>query len=637
MEMTNEQKKALALARARASAAATEEPSVGVGEDVVRGGAAGLGRGVISIAGLPGDIREISTNVLGPFFKDKLGMDFGPEPQRPEGVPDIFKSSNELTEMAADSIRPAPSVSQLVTGEKPQTFLEYEPQTRAGKFARTAGEFAPGAVAGPGGWLTKGATTFGAAGLSEGLGQASEGTALEAPARVAGAVFGGLAGHRLVTRPTANDTIRKALPKNFSDYRALGDEAMVLDASPSTVGLAQGVTVTPGRHKDLIVGELNTREAGRSNRLLADVDTAIGRGRDADLVKQHIGETAQRRAGPMYEMAKRNAPTLPQDLRDMLNIQLTGEAEKLTKDARVRYLKEFDNLDDALVAGSPELVADRLHSMRKGYDKQIVHDPRVYDGLSSADKAEQSVLKDWRKTVDDILKNRFPGFREADEVVSKSKRMQEDVDYGRNALEGGKYASTPEKFAVDMKGRDKAMVGSGMKHDIRVSMGTQANDLPALRKKVGGENDFNREKLAAIFGQDAVDKMAGGVKREEVFSRNFADIDRNSQTYQRKEAADLVRGTDPPKITGQETFAGMGLKGIAALLNSVVKGTKTATTQPARDELVRILTTKGATGEAFMRSIQAAPGPMGGALTRAIANALLATTDARIGEGRVGR
>lgn len=617
-----------------------KEPSVGVGEDFARSTAAGLGRGVISIAGTPGDLEQLGLGAAN-WIRAQMGL----EPAKEYMLPfDIAKpkaeTTDDLTGMVADAIRPAPSVSQLVTGEKPQTFLEYDPQYWTGKFGRTFGEFAPAVAAGPGRMGVKLASTAGAAGASEGAGQVTEGTVAEPFARLGGAVIGSLAGHRLTVRPTANDLVRRAIPNDLSEYRALGPEAMVLDASPSMVGHAQGVAVTPGGQKDLIVNALRTREAGRSNRLLADVDTAVGRGYDADLVKKQIDETAQKKAAPKYAAAKQNAPALPPDLGHNLNIQLTGAAEKLPAEARIRYLKEFDNLDDALMAGSPELVADRLHNMRKGYDKQIVHDPRAYDALSSADKAAQDVLKDWRKTVDDILKNRFPGFREADDIVSKAKRMQEDVDYGRSALDGGKYATTPEKFVADMKGRDTAMVGAGMKHDIRVALGTQTNDLPALRNKVGGDNDFNRTKLASVFGQDAVDTMAGGVKREETFSRNYADIDRNSQTYQRKEAADMVRGTDPPKVTGQETAAGLTLKGVAAVVNALLKGTKTAASQPARDELVRILTTKGAAGEALMRSIQAAPGPLNGATTRAIVNALLSTTEARIGrapDGRAGR
>jgi hypothetical protein len=34
-------------------------------------------------------------------------------------------------------------------------------------------------------------------------------------------------------------------------------------------------------------------------------------------------------------------------------------------------------------------------------------------------------------------------------------------------------------------------IGEGKKHDVRAVMGTQSNDLPMLRKKVGGEQGLS--------------------------------------------------------------------------------------------------------------------------------------------------
>lgn len=78
------------------------------------------------------------------------------------------------------------AVEQNVTGPLPQ------PKTTAGEYARTIGEFAPGAVLGPGG-VVKNLTKFGVAPAiaSETAGQATEGTKAEPFARLAGALLAG--------------------------------------------------------------------------------------------------------------------------------------------------------------------------------------------------------------------------------------------------------------------------------------------------------------------------------------------------------------------------------------------------------------------------------------------------------------
>jgi hypothetical protein len=89
----------------------------------------------------------------------------------------------------------------------------HEPQTTAGKYAGTVGEFAgnPFSYVGPGGVAAKLGTAVRGAIGSEAAGQAAEGTALEGAARFAGGVLGGVSGGlaRKMVSPTPTLT-----PKN---------------------------------------------------------------------------------------------------------------------------------------------------------------------------------------------------------------------------------------------------------------------------------------------------------------------------------------------------------------------------------------------------------------------------------------
>ena len=153
----------------------------GAGMDLLRSGASGVARGATELAALPDTVGGGLDWVY-----EKLGLI--PEGAR-ENVPTV-----------RGAIRGASSA--LTSGG-----TDYEPQTTPGDYAQTVGEFVGGgAGAKPGilGGL-----------LSEGAGQATEGTSLEPWARIAGGIAGGIAG---TPRPT-NAPVRN--PNSAAGQRAI--------------------------------------------------------------------------------------------------------------------------------------------------------------------------------------------------------------------------------------------------------------------------------------------------------------------------------------------------------------------------------------------------------------------------------
>lgn len=145
----------------------------GVGTDVLKSGAAGLAKGAIGLAGLPGDAANLLTRgsqVASDYIANKLGFDKGPEPTGP-----LLPTSTGIQKGV-----------EGVAGDF------HKPQTVAGEYAQTAGEFAPAILGGGEGLMAKLATRVAApAAASETAGQLTKGTALEPYARIAGAVGGG--------------------------------------------------------------------------------------------------------------------------------------------------------------------------------------------------------------------------------------------------------------------------------------------------------------------------------------------------------------------------------------------------------------------------------------------------------------
>lgn len=156
---------------------APQKPQVGTGMDMLKSAGAGLVRGVAGLAGLPGTLRDV-VQAGADYAQRAVGLEPAPQlSRRPMGLPDISM----------------PNVDEVMKVVERVTGPLYQPQTTAGKYARTVGEFAPGALF-PGGMVqrTVGNVLAPAVG-SEFAGQMAEGSDYEGLARFGGAVAGSLA------------------------------------------------------------------------------------------------------------------------------------------------------------------------------------------------------------------------------------------------------------------------------------------------------------------------------------------------------------------------------------------------------------------------------------------------------------
>lgn len=135
--------------------------------DIAKSAGIGVAQGALGIATLPGNIEALG----------RAGINYGASLMGSEPVvnPDT----------TLPNFNDAKRFVEGFTGEF------YQPQTTAGEYARTIGEFAPGALGG-GSIAARAARVALPAVASESAGQLTEGTAFEPAARVAGALAGGM-------------------------------------------------------------------------------------------------------------------------------------------------------------------------------------------------------------------------------------------------------------------------------------------------------------------------------------------------------------------------------------------------------------------------------------------------------------
>lgn len=177
-------------------------------EDIVRSGGTGLIEGAASLFGSPGDLQQMAERAVG-WVADKVGAeDFRPTLQGMAPLP--MRALSDATTAAMKTAGADPRLARLVSaianplnpasvggfpssaevqGAVTEDRPLYKPQTRAGGYSRAIGQFAPAALT-PGSAARRTANVIVPAVASEGAGQATEGTALEPYARIAGALAG---------------------------------------------------------------------------------------------------------------------------------------------------------------------------------------------------------------------------------------------------------------------------------------------------------------------------------------------------------------------------------------------------------------------------------------------------------------
>lgn len=190
----------------------TTDVAKSIGSGLVKGAKSAAVAGPLAIHGLAGLIAQ-GVNYLAPQS-------------------DFAKSLNEGLAQAESNRQ----VIQKATGPH---FYEHTPETTAGKYGQTGAEFLPGAVTGPGGIVRRVITqALAPAAVSETAGQVFEGTPLETPARIGGALVGGGAGATLAVPPTAERALASRLPSYVTPEHINRAEELINEAGQ------RGVTLT---------------------------------------------------------------------------------------------------------------------------------------------------------------------------------------------------------------------------------------------------------------------------------------------------------------------------------------------------------------------------------------------------------
>lgn len=554
---------------------------------------AGLRRGVEGLAGIRGDVNQAQGGIVG-WLAGKLGAD--PETQK------IIRS-------VASKVSPMPMVpgsqDYRDTITDPLFGKSHEPQTTEGEYARTIGEFGVGALA-PGGPIRKLAMAVVPGVASEAAGQYTEGTPYETAARIGAGLAGGLAAApRLAatsaTRLAAKEagTGTKALTRIIKQMqrdglspadiqrklRELGPDATLMDVGPNLRQEGQRIYAKGGEGRGIIDQTLTARDQTANARIRGEVNANLGPAPVPSQINDGIAAN-QRSLDPVYRETVRNGNAVDtQGIANALEsdiVNLRGSAQATAR--RVRGMLNVEGAD--VLDPSPST----LHETRKAIDGMLA---------TEADPNTIRVLTRARQEVDNVLAQSVPGLKDVDAQFSELARQHEALGRGQQVLDSGRTAPRPTELARDVqegalpRGNQigpsavPVRLREGARAEIERIIGTNANDRVALQKLIKGEGDWNRDRLATLFGQDRADRVVSVVDRERTFAETSNRVMKNSATAER------MPENNPSGV--REAFMAGGPKSLA--WSAMVRGVESAVDKfrgasaAARDaDVARLLT-----------------------------------------------
>ena len=385
-----------------------------------------------------------------------------------------------------------------------------------------------------------------------------------------------------------------------------GPEAMLLDASPSFEGRAQGLAVLPDT-REAIVDPLRRRAAGANARLAADVDTHLGPTLDPAAFQAEWQRAYGEAVPPLYRDAL-SQPVQVDTSGVLETIGRMGAHEKGGAELALRRAWGLLHAEQDVPGIGRAVVPDRnpeaLHNAKEALDAMIAH---VQAQQGSAAASELRALSAVRSGVNEALEAQVPGYAEANRTAQHFFQQRDAFDSGQRLLNGGREAARPAQVAADTAAMTPEVQQAqrlGLRTEVDRLVGTQLNDRLALRKALMGEGDYNRARMGTVFGEEPTAGVAGAVDREAAFDAANRRIVDNSMTAQRvAAAADLaprdVRPSPSDAVPAVAAAVGgvqaglaaqaakLGIKGAQAGLNAAGRARDIARNKELAEALTR--------------------------------------------------
>lgn len=398
---------------------------------------------------------------------------------------------------------------------------------------------------------------------------------------------------------TALDPVKQGVIR--SELDRLGPEAMLADVSPEWMGVARGAASRPGS-RDMVVNALLERGSGKNARLATDLDASLGPAGVPSFIEEGIAGNqralAQQYADVIAQAGPVDTTALAQGL-DALRGQLRGRAQTAVGQVR-GMLNEV---------GGEGLDAD---------PGTLLQTRQAIDGMLATETDTNAVrnLTMARQQVDDELARAAPGIKDVDASYAELARQREGLQRGGQAFDSGKTAPRPVEFEQEFtngalpQGQQigPSAVPLRMQQGARAEMdriaGQNANDPAALQRLVRGEGDWNRQKLATLYGPQRADEALSAIDRETAFYRTQNRVTGGSDTAMAQRFGNFLDdAAKPAQIPLEASATGLVARALQRAAGGASKEAAEAKAARFADELGALSVARGADRDAIVQAL----------------------------------
>lgn len=348
----------------------------------------------------------------------------------------------------------------------------------------------------------------------------------------------------------------------------LGPDATFADVSPEWLGVARGAAARP-ETRGLVVPPLEARQAAANARLGSALDENLGRAIIPSQVDDALAQGQEAIAARYPQVMRGGSAVDTQPLANALDsefVRVRGPQQEAVQ--RVRRMLNIPGTDQL------DPNPNTLLSTRNAIDGLFATEtnPQVIRQLSAA-----------RQQVDDELARVVPGIKEVDAPFAELARQRQALTQGRTILNNEASAMRPQELQDiltqgglpegQMVGPSAASMRArqGVRAEIDRAVGTNANDVTALKKIVRGEGDWNREKLGMMFGQDRANNALSAIDREVRFGDTANRVTRGSDTAMASRFGKFLDDTENAgTVPTDSTLLGYSAKAAKAVLSGLM-------------------------------------------------------------------
>ncbi len=364
-----------------------------------------------------------------------------------------------------------------------------------------------------------------------------------------------------VTRAATDDGLdATAIQSRLAD---MGPEAVLADLGPNLQHQAGALAATPGRAQEVVRTALVDRQMGANARIGAAINDNLGPRSVVPSEVEVAIQGNQQALAPQYGEVFRNARAvntapIAGELESQI-VNLRGEGQRAAQ--RVRGMLDINGEPGNLDPNPGTLFQTR----------------QAIDGYMATETNPQAirVYANARQQIDDMLANAVPQLKEVDANFAELARQREALQRGQTVLSSGREAPRPSELVneVQQGAQPQGMqigpsavplrLSQGARAEVERIVGNNANDVAALNRLIKGEGDWNRARLATLFGQDRADRLIRVLDNERIFADTANTVTRNSETAARLSAQGELSGGSQPGFSTVDSFKAGGFRGAA--------------------------------------------------------------------------